>query len=104
MDGTKDLIEQQPDKLHKQYCANCFNCKLKVIHDNKNHTFVLRIRCDKNHWSNPILYKYHTVNLRRCENCPDYDSQGEDDRYDFLQHLRKALPAKDIIYNEGDKI
>ncbi len=82
------------------FCANCIHCKLVPTPAGQGR-YYLRVRCTEGKWQKKSgeekIYKYFTVARRSIEHCESYEDMGE--APEFLQDLRKTLPAVDELYN-----
>lgn len=86
-----------------EYCANCAHCIVVRLAEAETPLYRLRVRCEKGMWKKSSgeekLHKYFTVVRRIERGCPHYAPLG--DAETFLKDLKRELPLRDEIYNQG---
>lgn len=79
------------------YCCNCAHCKtVKGSRDENGY----RVLCRANRWKNNRVNFLKTVYMKRRDDCPVYDSMGEDDLDDF----RKMMSHNYYEQKKRDKL
>ena len=83
------------------FCANCLHCKEFWYSSDLTGVRERRVRCAAGQWKTPAgrekTFSIHTVLSRRKDQCPHYESMGDEDLDEYITTLRNTLPVERII-------